>query len=368
MQPKEESKIFTAAAQTVELNVNGLATMAISVRGTYVGTLNFEGTINGHDYFNLDATPLPNSTVVALTTGVGQWLAIVSGLLAARVRCSAYTSGSPEVVLRAVENGGATGAVGAAGGGGTSDASAANQTTQITAEQAIQATLGATTGAAVITDVNGTIQQYLRGIVKLIIAKLGITTADGDNVTQGAIADAVVAGGATGSISAKLRRLTTDLAALLVRVIVTSVPMITRATFTITLASLANATARQSTMITNSSNYPAAIINLTLVSGAAAPTVGSVYEIYLLRSDGTQADDSAGASDAAITIENSQCIDTIVVTATAAKAFHKTIDTAPFGPLGTSWGIAVKNSSGQALSTTEGDHVKAYQYYQPSQA
>lgn len=48
-------------------------------------------------------------------------------------------------------------------------ATAANQTTQITAEQAIQATAGATTGAAVITDANGTIQQYLRGLVKLAI-------------------------------------------------------------------------------------------------------------------------------------------------------------------------------------------------------
>lgn len=40
------------------------------------------------------------------------------------------------------------------------------------------------------------------------------TVADGADVTQGAIADAVVAAGATGSISAKLRRLTTDLDAL----------------------------------------------------------------------------------------------------------------------------------------------------------
>lgn len=52
-------------------------------------------------------------------------------------------------------------------------ATAANQTTQITAEQAIQATLGATTGAAVVTDANGTIQQYLRGLVKRWVDALG---------------------------------------------------------------------------------------------------------------------------------------------------------------------------------------------------
>jgi hypothetical protein len=44
-----------------------------------------------------------------------------------------------------------------------------------------------------------------------------VTVADGADVTQGALADAVVAAGASGSISAKLRRLTTDLSALLAK-------------------------------------------------------------------------------------------------------------------------------------------------------
>lgn len=44
-----------------------------------------------------------------------------------------------------------------------------------------------------------------------------VTVADGADVTQGAIADAVVAAGAAGTVSAKLRRLTTDLAALLAK-------------------------------------------------------------------------------------------------------------------------------------------------------
>lgn len=140
---------------------------------------------------------------------------------------------------------------------------------------------------------------------------------------------------------------------------------IASAGFTITLASLADASARQSTMVTNSSNYPAALIHLQISSGGVAPTVGAVYEIYLLRSDGTIADDAAGASDAAITIENAPLLGTIVVTATADKKFYGVFDTAPLGPLGNSWGIAVKNESGQALDATEGDHDKNYVYYVP---
>lgn len=49
--------------------------------------------------------------------------------------------------------------------------------------------IGVTTGAAVVTDDAGTLQQYLRGLVKMVAAKIGITTADGDNATIGAKAD-----------------------------------------------------------------------------------------------------------------------------------------------------------------------------------
>lgn len=140
---------------------------------------------------------------------------------------------------------------------------------------------------------------------------------------------------------------------------------IAAAGFTITLASLANGSARQSTLITNSNDYPAALIHLKLKSNASAPTAGALYEVYLIRSDGAIADDGAGASDAAITIENAPLLGTIVVTATTNKLFYGVFDTAPLGPLGPTWGIAVKNSSGQALNATEGDMDYNYSYYVP---
>lgn len=46
-----------------------------------------------------------------------------------------------------------------------------------------------------------------------------VTIADGDDVTQGAVADAAVAAGAAGTNSAKLRRISADLSALLTKVI-----------------------------------------------------------------------------------------------------------------------------------------------------
>ncbi|MBI3319735.1 MAG: hypothetical protein HYZ89_04025 [Candidatus Omnitrophica bacterium] len=140
-----------------------------------------------------------------------------------------------------------------------------------------------------------------------------------------------------------------------------------KANVTLTAASLANGSARQSTMLANSTNRPAAMVYIKLKSGATAPTAGQTYDVYLLRGDDAASSgyrsDGAGASDAAITIENAQLLGTIVMTATANKNFYGEFDTAPLGPLGPEWGIAIKNNSGQALSSTEADHVKESAYY-----
>jgi hypothetical protein len=142
------------------------------------------------------------------------------------------------------------------------------------------------------------------------------------------------------------------------------------AAFTISLASLADGSGRQSTMINNSTNRPAAMIYLILSSGATAPTEGATYDVYLLRADDHSSPnyrtDNAGASDAAITIKNAKLIDSIVVVGAATYTdYYGEFDTSRLGPLGPSWGIAVVNRSGQALYSNEGDHTKRYAYYVP---
>lgn len=138
------------------------------------------------------------------------------------------------------------------------------------------------------------------------------------------------------------------------------------ATFTISLASLASGTARQSSILTNANSRGAAVIYLRIQSGNA-PAAGTIYELYLIRDDGvtTLRTDNAGAADAAITIVNAQLIGTLVVTNNANTNFTGDFDTAPLGPLGPKWGIAVKNSTDQALNATEGNHVKEFAYYLP---
>lgn len=137
------------------------------------------------------------------------------------------------------------------------------------------------------------------------------------------------------------------------------------ATFTITVSSLATATARQSTMVSNSSERPASLVYVDMESGGTGPTAGSVYEGYLLRGDGTYRTDAAGATDAAITIENAPLLGTIVLTNTANKHFYGDFDTAALGSLGVEWGIAVLNSSGQTTHATAGNFRLAYTAYVP---
>jgi hypothetical protein len=146
------------------------------------------------------------------------------------------------------------------------------------------------------------------------------------------------------------------------------------ASFTITLASLANGSARQATIVDNTLlKRPAANIAYLIKSGGTGPTAGAIYEIFLERREDTTtaagntcvADDAAGIADAAITIENSQLIGALVVTNTANKNFYAIFTTANLGVLGPAWLTSVRNSSGQALNATEGDHRKRYQTYRP---
>lgn len=141
---------------------------------------------------------------------------------------------------------------------------------------------------------------------------------------------------------------------------------IAEGSFTITLASLANNAGRSSASISNSSDYPAAIVSLKIRSGGTTPTADTVYQVYLLRDTGTIASDGWGGSDAAFTPLNAVLMGTIKVTADINTDFYGAdFDTSDFGPLGPTWGIAIYNASGQALNATEGNHAKHYIYYVP---
>lgn len=95
---------IAANGQTVTLSsLNGRANFVIDVRGTYSATLQFEGSIDGTNFFSVNMTAIngSGSQVTAVASSTGAWIGSCVGLTSIRVRCSAYTSGTASVVIRA---------------------------------------------------------------------------------------------------------------------------------------------------------------------------------------------------------------------------------------------------------------------------
>jgi hypothetical protein len=134
---------------------------------------------------------------------------------------------------------------------------------------------------------------------------------------------------------------------------------------TISLTALAAAAGRSSLLIGNANRRPAAMINLC-ISPNTAPTAGTTYDLFLLRTNGTanQGTDLWGETDAAFTPVNAQLIGSLVNPGTTTDV-EDIFDTAPLGPLGGDWGIAVRNSTNVSIDATEGNHIKQHAMYLP---
>lgn len=139
--------------------------------------------------------------------------------------------------------------------------------------------------------------------------------------------------------------------------------------FTITIASLANAAARQSTAIDNSSNlFLDALVFVKVKSAAASTSATGYVNVYAFASvdAGTTNTENAGASDAAITLTvppNARLIGTINVVANAVTYYGGPFSVAQAfgGVLPASWGIILENRSAATLDATGGSHAALYQ-------
>ncbi len=133
--------------------------------------------------------------------------------------------------------------------------------------------------------------------------------------------------------------------------------------FTITLASLADSSGgvgRQSTLINNAtSKYERIYINLKVKQGTS-PTGNRYVYVYAIRGDGTLRTDSAGASDAGITVYSAECLGAMPNKASPATGDLLQKDFVLENP-GREWGIAVVNNTGVNLDSTEGNH--SYTWY-----
>jgi len=83
------------------IDVVGMATLLIDISNTFVGTVIFEFN-NGSGWKTLTAS-IPNTTTTATGANApGYWKVDVTGMQLVRVRPTAFTSGSIDIILRSV--------------------------------------------------------------------------------------------------------------------------------------------------------------------------------------------------------------------------------------------------------------------------
>jgi len=88
------------------LSLSGASGWAVDVRGTFVGTITFQGTIDGTNWFNISVVPAGggvNVAAVTTTAAVGAWVGSANGMQQVRANMTAYTSGSATITLRAMQ-------------------------------------------------------------------------------------------------------------------------------------------------------------------------------------------------------------------------------------------------------------------------
>lgn len=131
-------------------------------------------------------------------------------------------------------------------------------------------------------------------------------------------------------------------------------------TVTITLASLANNSWRQSTVVDNTTNkYIDALVGGSIQVGTS-PTSGNAILIYAYGTyDGTNYTAGASGSDAAYTADGEEgllkLVESIVVDATSDQDYvfgPASLKDVFGGVLPSKWGIVVKNETGAALNAT----------------
>jgi hypothetical protein len=138
-------------------------------------------------------------------------------------------------------------------------------------------------------------------------------------------------------------------------------------TITIALGSLANGSARQGTVVDNTTTrYPKVLVAASIKLGTS-PAANALISLYLIRDDngsGPIRTDGAGASDAGIALNNAQYIGTLS-TGGGPSTGDVIADVFAVDSPGPKWTVAVSNGSGVTLDATSGNHTVEFVGVEP---
>lgn len=138
---------------------------------------------------------------------------------------------------------------------------------------------------------------------------------------------------------------------------------------TLTIASLGNNSARQSTEVDNTSNlYMDVLLTVKVKSNSSGTSATGFVNIWAFATvdNGTTRSEAAGASDAAITLaapSNLRFIGVLSVVANSTTYIGGPFSVAAAfgGVMPAYWGIVLENKTGAALDSTGGNHSALYQ-------
>lgn len=92
---------LTAAAQTVSLALSGQSGAVVQITGTWVGTITFEGTVDGTNFSAINGVFSASSTPKSTATVNGLYRITPGGLASFRANMTAFTSGTAVISIRA---------------------------------------------------------------------------------------------------------------------------------------------------------------------------------------------------------------------------------------------------------------------------
>lgn len=108
------------STQLIQIDTNGLATVAINVTGTWTGTLQPQGTIGGQAAFNVQVSPAGSISPASTITANGAYVLAVSGLSSFQLVGNTVATGTAVVYLNgSIASSGSGSSGGGGGGGGT---------------------------------------------------------------------------------------------------------------------------------------------------------------------------------------------------------------------------------------------------------
>lgn len=87
-------------AQVVASPLDNFGTAGVIITGAWVGTISFQGSLDGINFVNILAHNLTTNVLTSTTTANGQFIINTSGMRSVRARLTAYTSGTASVVIQ----------------------------------------------------------------------------------------------------------------------------------------------------------------------------------------------------------------------------------------------------------------------------